>query len=261
MLMQPMGALMAVDYFPLLSRAIQGLDPDTIEHRQAVYDRARQLIEGNLRTRTPQASVDEIVAERQALEDAIWRIEMDSASTKSSIRVGTTPNRIDAARSGGLAVDFGSLKYTRKILQRGEKVLAQGRYHWIIYIAPILFLLLGLWAFSSISKATADNKTLLSFTAPCLILLAAITAMRAWFRQWTTEIAITNLRIVRKSGFIRRQTWEMNMDKVESVTVDQGIFGRILNYGTIHVLGTGVGVEHLHQIRSPIEIRNQIVAR
>ena len=102
---------------------------------------------------------------------------------------------------------------------------------------------------------------MLAFTAPCLILFGAGTALRAWFRQWTTEIAITNLRIVRKGGFIRRRTWEMNMDKVESVTVDQGILGRILNYGTIHVLGTGEGMEHLHQIRSPIEIRNRIVAR
>jgi Bacterial PH domain len=261
MLMQPMGALMAADYFPLLSRAIQGLAPNALEQRQAVYDRARQLVEGNLRTRTPPVSADEIVAERQALEEAIWRIEMDSAVKTSSHDVAAVPIRINAAPSGGSAIDFGSLKYTRKILQPGEKVLAQGRYHWIIYVPPILFFLLGLWAFSSISKASADSKTVLALVAPCLILFGAGTALRAWFRQWTTEIAITNLRIVRKGGFIRRRTWEMNMDKVESVTVDQGILGRILNYGTIHVLGTGEGMEHLHQIRSPIEIRNRIVAR
>jgi hypothetical protein len=45
--------------------------------------------------------------------------------------------------------------------------------------------------------------------------------------------------------FIRRHTAEMNMDKVESVTVTQSILGRMLDYGTIHVRGTGVGIEHL----------------
>ena len=61
------------------------------------------------------------------------------------------------------------------------------------------------------------------------------------FRRWTTELSVTNHRVIYKRGFIRRHTVEMNMDKVETVNVDQSILGRIAGYGTIHVLGTGQG--------------------
>jgi uncharacterized membrane protein YdbT with pleckstrin-like domain len=83
----------------------------------------------------------------------------------------------------------------------------------------------------------------------------------AWFRRWTTEIDVTDRRIVYKRGFIRRHTVEMNMDKVESVDVDQSILGRMLNYGDITIRGTGVGIEPLHNIDAPLEFRNQVTAR
>ena len=57
--------------------------------------------------------------------------------------------------------------------------------------------------------------------------------MTAWFHRWTTETDVTNLRVVHKTGFIKRQTFEMSLDKVESVDVNQSILGRILNYGDV----------------------------
>ncbi len=53
----------------------------------------------------------------------------------------------------------------------------------------------------------------------------------------------------------------MNMDKVESVIVDQSILGRLLGYGSIHVRGTGEGLEDLDYISSPISLRNTITAK
>jgi uncharacterized membrane protein YdbT with pleckstrin-like domain len=66
---------------------------------------------------------------------------------------------------------------------------------------------------------------------------------------------------VYKRGFIPRHTVEMNMDKVESVDVDQSILGRMLNYGDITIRGTGLGIEPLHNIDEPLEFRNQVTAR
>jgi len=75
-----------------------------------------------------------------------------------------------------------------------------------------------------------------------------------------TELAVTNHRVIYKCGFIRRHTVEMNMDKVETVNVDQSLLGRLLGFGTIRVLGTGQGLERLRQVASPIELRNAITA-
>jgi uncharacterized membrane protein YdbT with pleckstrin-like domain len=90
---------------------------------------------------------------------------------------------------------------------------------------------------------------------------ALITFLRAWFIRWITEFAVTDRRVIYKRGFISRHTVEMNMDKIESVDVDQSLLGRILNYGTIHVLGTGLGVERLLRIAAPLALRNAITAK
>jgi uncharacterized membrane protein YdbT with pleckstrin-like domain len=82
--------------------------------------------------------------------------------------------------------------------------------------------------------------------------------VRQWFLSWITEIAVTNRRVIYKKGLIRRQTNEMNMDKVESVQIDQSILGRMLDYGDVTILGTGEGFETLRTIAGPIELRNNI---
>ena len=80
---------------------------------------------------------------------------------------------------------------------------------------------------------------LISFTAIAFGVLFVVSFLYAWFIRWITEIAVTDRRVIYKRGFITRHTVEMNMDKVASVDVDQSILGRMLDYGTVHVIGTG----------------------
>jgi uncharacterized membrane protein YdbT with pleckstrin-like domain len=94
--------------------------------------------------------------------------------------------------------------------------------------------------------------------AYALVLVAVALLIQQWLRWWVTEIAITDRRVIYKKGLIRRQTNEMNMDKVESVQIDQSILGRILDYGDVTILGTGEGFETLRTIAGPIELRNSI---
>jgi uncharacterized membrane protein YdbT with pleckstrin-like domain len=95
--------------------------------------------------------------------------------------------------------------------------------------------------------------------------IAAIAALyktvTAWFHRWTTETDVTTLRVVHKEGFIQRQTFEMSLDKVESVDVSQSILGRILNYGNVRILGVGEGQKTIKTIASPLEFRSYITAR
>jgi uncharacterized membrane protein YdbT with pleckstrin-like domain len=90
--------------------------------------------------------------------------------------------------------------------------------------------------------------------------MALYLLLRAWIARTTTELVATDRRIVYKRGLIRRYTAEMNMEKVESVLVEQGILGRIFNYGTITVRGTGGGMEPLANIGAPIAFRNAVTA-
>jgi uncharacterized membrane protein YdbT with pleckstrin-like domain len=97
--------------------------------------------------------------------------------------------------------------------------------------------------------------------AAVLAIVACGSLFRAWFRRWTTEVDVTDRRIVYKRGFIKRHTVELNMDKVESVDVDQSVLGRLLDYGDITIRGTGIGIEPLRGIGSPLDFRNHVTAR
>jgi uncharacterized membrane protein YdbT with pleckstrin-like domain len=155
------------------------------------------------------------------------------------------------------------MSYVSNILQPGEQVLILGRLHWIIYRNAVIVFILSLVAFWFASTTRANSGLAIVVTTAAWLLLAAAIclAVVAWFDQWITEIAVTDRRVIYKSGFIQRRTAEMNMDKVESVIVTQSILGRLLDYGSIHVKGTGEGIEHLHKINAPIELRNCITAR
>ena len=91
-----------------------------------------------------------------------------------------------------------------------------------------------------------------------LALVAVVLLAQKWFQWWITEIAVTNRRVIYKKGFVRLQTNEMNMDKVESVQVDQSVLGRMLDYGNVRILGTGEGLETLRTIAGPLKLRNSI---
>jgi uncharacterized membrane protein YdbT with pleckstrin-like domain len=156
------------------------------------------------------------------------------------------------------------MAYLDKVLQPGEKVLKLGKLHWIIYKDAALGFILSLVSFwvAGTSYRLPEGAGMAMAGAGAILLLASIgIAIAAWFNQWITEIAVTNKRVIYKRGFIRIYTAEMNMDKIESVTVTQSIVGRILDYGSIHVRGTGEGMEHLHGIRAPLALRNCITSK
>ncbi|WP_395051503.1 PH domain-containing protein [Flavobacterium sp.] len=75
--------------------------------------------------------------------------------------------------------------------------------------------------------------------------------------RYSDEFAITNKRIIVKTGLISRKTLEMNLSKIESVNVDQSILGRMLGYGTIRIIGTGGTREEFPNISNPIEFRKK----
>src|SRR6267378_1019809 len=111
-------------------------------------------------------------------------------------------------------------------------------------------------------SAVNDSIVLLCLSASAVAAIAALYwSAKAWFHRWTTETDVTNLRVVHKTGFIKRRTFEMSLDKVESVDVNQSILGRILNYGDVTILGVGEGKETISTIASPLEFRNFITAR
>ena len=93
-----------------------------------------------------------------------------------------------------------------------------------------------------------------------LFVIALAWAFAVWIRYVSSEFAVTDKRVIIKIGLLHRRTLEMLLIKVEAISVDQSIAGRIFGYGTIVVVGTGGTREAFENIASPLEFRRAVQA-
>lgn len=152
------------------------------------------------------------------------------------------------------------MSYVQHVLQPGEVVRHETKLHWTVFVPGLLLLIVAGAILLFATKLQDWMATGAHWFGLIVLASAAVVLFMAWFKQWTTEIAVTDRRIIFKRGFVRRNTIEMHLDKVESVDVDQSILGRILNYGDLTVRGVGIGLEPLKNIDNPIEFRNHVTA-
>jgi uncharacterized membrane protein YdbT with pleckstrin-like domain len=154
-------------------------------------------------------------------------------------------------------------RYIDDILQPGEKVLYSTNAHWVFFLPAILLWILAAVFFVLSGMVPAGSPLIVACwaLAGIVALIALYKTVTAWFHRWTTETDVTNLRVVHKTGFISRNTFEMSLDKVESVDVTQSIVGRIFDFGDITIKGVGEGKEIIKTIASPLAFRNSITAR
>ncbi|MBE0446210.1 PH domain-containing protein [Psychrobacter sp. FME5] len=121
--------------------------------------------------------------------------------------------------------------YIDSNLTSSERVIQEAMVSWW---SQWPFLLIGgLLLLSGLGAALGGGNGFV------ILLLAAFFIGVAVLRVLTTELALTNKRVIAKTGFIRRNTVELRLEKVEGLMVNQGIFGRILNYGSVLISGTG----------------------
>jgi uncharacterized membrane protein YdbT with pleckstrin-like domain len=161
------------------------------------------------------------------------------------------------------------MKYVTRVLQPGETVEYLARVHWLIYFRAVLLLIVALIALVASAMVgdinpgivTPDQISLaLRIVALFFALFAFVSWLRALILQISTELAVTDRRVIHKTGLIRRNTIEMNRSKVETVGVDQSLLGRMLGYGTITVRGTGGSFEPIWFISDPLTFRTHITA-
>lgn len=159
------------------------------------------------------------------------------------------------------------MRYIEQVLQPGERLVYTSRIHWSIYLPGAVLVIIGLvlliLARQHVTQSDTGEIFVKLWMGVCIACAVVGLAwmLVAWFKRWTTEIDVTDKRVIYKRGFLRRHTVEMNMDKIESVDVDQSVVGRIMDYGDITIRGTGITLETLPMIGSPLAFRNHVTAR
>ncbi len=153
------------------------------------------------------------------------------------------------------------MKYVEQVLQPGETVAYATSLHWLVYLRPIVLLILSVLSLIAASAVTALVAAYaLKIIALLLGLFALASGLDALIRRSTTELAVTDRRVIYKTGIFRRHSMEMNRSKVETVGVNQSILGRVLGYGTVIVRGTGGSFEPIPFIGDPLTFRSHITA-
>ena len=126
------------------------------------------------------------------------------------------------------------MSYVENNLIQGEQVVYRAELHWIIFIWPVIF----------------------SF-----VLIGIPWLITAILQKKTTEMAVTNKRVIIKTGIISRRTIEMNLSKIENIEVNQNIIGRIFGYGIITIVGTGGTHEPFENVSQPLDFRKSVLAQ
>ncbi len=153
------------------------------------------------------------------------------------------------------------MPYYTKVLQPDEKVLVVGRLHWSMYVRGLIVLAVAAALLAFVDRLPdPDWQHYAAWAGVAIGVLGLLVLLAAWIRRRATEIVVTDRRVIFKRGLFSRHTVEMNVSKIETVDVEQGLWARIWGYGTLLIRGTGAGFEPLVGVGSPLRIRNAIVA-
>jgi len=137
--------------------------------------------------------------------------------------------------------------YIESNLLPGETVVQRARLHWIVFLKAVAVVVVGL---------------ALLFVQPIVggvvIGVGLLMAVPPWLERLTSEFGVTSKRVIVKVGLIQRRTLELLIRQVEAISVDQSLTGRIFDFGTITLTGTGGVKETFHNIANPLEFRRSI---
>ena len=137
--------------------------------------------------------------------------------------------------------------YIESNLLPDEQVVYKATLHWKIFLKSFFIVLVGilLFAFQAI-------------VGGIVIFFGLLVGLQAFIEYQTSEFGVTTKRVIIKVGFLRRRTLELLLRQVEAISVEQGILGRVFDFGSLTLTGTGGVREVFHNISSPLEFRRRI---
>lgn len=190
-----------------------------------------------------------ILSERAAEEDRLLKAE-EKKKQKQVLSEQRTQQKKERAKEKLLAqenkLDELGGRYTKSSLGPEEKVLYCGQLHWKIFIWPLILILIGIiW-------------TLINFQYGAIFFIVALTSFFiAIIKKSSSEYAVTDRKVVVKQGFITRQTLELKLTKIDSLSVSQGLLDRILNCGDINIT-VAVEKQKIRDLRDPIRFKKAV---
>jgi len=146
--------------------------------------------------------------------------------------------------------------YVERHLLPDERVLYKTRLHWVLYLKAMLLTLVGIVL--AIILAQVADPPWAWYVGVGVAVIGILWWLVRWVELRTSEFAVTSMRLIFKVGLVARYTTELLLAKVESISVTQGLLGRMLNYGDLIVTGTGGAREVFARVHDPVSFRNEV---
>jgi uncharacterized membrane protein YdbT with pleckstrin-like domain len=146
------------------------------------------------------------------------------------------------------------MSYLDDHLLDGERIVYRARLHWTIFGTSIIVVLLG----AALAIVLGVYEPEYWYVGAALAGVGLLLAIGPAIQYTSSEFAVTNKRVLSKTGFIERESDETLLSKVEAIAVDQGILGRVLGFGTVTITGSGGTEDSFPRISQPLEFRRQI---
>lgn len=144
--------------------------------------------------------------------------------------------------------------YVENNLLRDEEIVYRAKIHWAIFLPSIIWAIIAIIFTATYSSETDENTMAV---VGLLWVIAVFCLIHELIEKLSSEYALTNKRLIMKSGIIARRTVELMLTKCEGVSVDQSIMGRLLGYGTL-LATTGGATNKFRKIADPVIFRNRI---
>ena len=155
------------------------------------------------------------------------------------------------------------MEYLKSTLLNDEKIIHITHPCRVVFVLPITTLLVALWLYFFGWQTEELRITILQY--PIYEIAALICAgtgifhfLQSYIAYTCSEYGITNKRVLMKTGLIQRDSFELFLDKIEAVHVDQTITGRLFNYGSLVIIGTGGSTDSFLNLPSPLKFRTMI---
>ncbi len=152
--------------------------------------------------------------------------------------------------------------YVEGSMGKDEFVQVKAKYHWFVWIGFYFKLLIfgGITLFCAYaaSKFYFSDRPLRALIFLFLVVALILYIFVAFLRLKLTEMACTNRRVVYKTGIIAIKTEEIKLDKIESIQIEQTLFGRIFGCGNISFSGTGTSKVDFYDVSNPWKVKTKI---
>jgi len=152
-------------------------------------------------------------------------------------------------------------RYIEENLAKDETLIYETKLSWFIFFWAGFWLfwslaLLLIWVYLGLSPFFV-GKVVLVFSVLFFILAAVLGLMNYQDRQ-SSEFALTNKKVLIKTGVFSVKTFETQLNKISNISVSQGILERILGYGSVLIASSGGVQETCRRIGNPIEFKKKI---